>query len=274
MSETAEERPLVFVKLGGSLITDKRCEEVVRKDTLARLAREVVDVSTSFPGRIVLGHGSGSFGHVAARRLDFDPRRDSSRRQDAISEIQDAAARLHRHVVEALLEAGGAPFSIVPGSAFAAAEGAGELVAIGLPERVLRAGLLPVVYGDVVPDSDLTATILPTEELFSCLIRYFLAQGRPTETVLWLGETAGVLNEEGQPIAELSANEADDLARTVGGAAGSDVTGGMRLRLETASQLARLGVTSRVLDGREPGILERVLHGDSSTGTTICSGSP
>ena len=55
----------------------------------------------------------------------------------------------------------------------------------------------------------------------------------------------------------------------VGGAAGIDVTGGMRHRLEAAVSLARLGVASRIADGRVPGLLKAALAGDEIHGTVI-----
>ena len=60
---------LIFLKLGGSLITDKNTPRALRPELLARLMREIAEARAARPGmRIVLGHGSGSFGHVEARR--------------------------------------------------------------------------------------------------------------------------------------------------------------------------------------------------------------
>ena len=59
----------IFLKLGGSLITDKTQVETVRADVLTRLAAEIAQARRENTAlRLVLGHGSGSFGHVAAAR--------------------------------------------------------------------------------------------------------------------------------------------------------------------------------------------------------------
>ena len=56
---------LIFLKLGGSLLTDKTGTEALRADTLQRLAAEIAAARAADPQlRLVLGHGSGSFGHV------------------------------------------------------------------------------------------------------------------------------------------------------------------------------------------------------------------
>jgi isopentenyl phosphate kinase len=60
---------LTFVKLGGSLITDKRAESSFRAETAARIASEIQSALTQDNSlRLLIGHGSGSFGHVAAKR--------------------------------------------------------------------------------------------------------------------------------------------------------------------------------------------------------------
>ena len=53
---------VVLVKLGGSLITDKRQPETAREDVIERLAGELAELGQDGV-RLVLGHGSGSFGH-------------------------------------------------------------------------------------------------------------------------------------------------------------------------------------------------------------------
>jgi hypothetical protein len=57
-----------FLKLGVSLVTDKTRAYTARHERLARLASEVRQALDAAPDlRLVVGHGSGSFGHWAAR---------------------------------------------------------------------------------------------------------------------------------------------------------------------------------------------------------------
>ena len=61
--------PLVFLKLGGSLITDKHLADTPRLEVLARLAGEIARALNAQPQfSLLVGHGSGSFGHSAALR--------------------------------------------------------------------------------------------------------------------------------------------------------------------------------------------------------------
>ncbi|HUP43640.1 MAG TPA: glutamate 5-kinase, partial [Thermoanaerobaculia bacterium] len=62
---------------------------------------------------------------------------------------------------------------------------------------------------------------------------------------------------------------AGEALAAAGGAAGTDVTGGMRHRLETALALARRGIPSLIFDGAAPGRLAAALRGEAVPGTRI-----
>src|SRR5678810_1222462 len=60
-------KELVFLKLGGSLITDKTQPYTPLLDVMNDLALQIATALQTHPNlRLVLGHGAGSFGHVPA----------------------------------------------------------------------------------------------------------------------------------------------------------------------------------------------------------------
>jgi isopentenyl phosphate kinase len=253
---------LTLVKLGGSLITDKRRPETARPVVLSRLAEEIAGALPALGGRLVVGHGSGSFGHVAASRHRIQEGLASSEQRPGVSQTQARAAALHRRVLETLDAAGAAPFSIAPSSA-AVAEG-GRLVDFAAEPvaLALAAGLLPVVYGDVVMDRRQGVAIASTESVFDALVRRLPEHGLTVSRILWLGETGGIWDAGGRVIPRVTPATAAGVLAAVGGSAGTDVTGGMAHRLEAAADLARRGIASWIGDGRVPGLLGRLLAGE------------
>jgi isopentenyl phosphate kinase len=260
--------PLTLIKLGGSLITDKRRPGRARRQVIARLAGEIAAGAGTSPGRLVVGHGSGSFGHPAAARHGVH-RGDDGGGPAGVAETQARAATLHRLVVDALLEAGATPFSLAPSSFMAASAGRPVGLSIEPLMLALDRALLPVTYGDVVLDRRQGAAICSTETVFTALIRALGRRGRPVRRVLWLGETEGVWDAAGQLVGEITRANLAPVLEAAGAAAGTDVTGGMRHRLETAAALARHGVESWILDGLVPGRLARALGGDVVPGTRV-----
>lgn len=311
-------RSVLLVKLGGSLITDKQGREAARLDTLERLARELADGLPAARDRgltVILGHGSGSFGHVAALEADLaaglDPvtgtgvgpaagRSTSSEGQARAARLAGAsltqakAAELHRLVLTALRDAGLAPFSVVPSSALVAVRRHPARLAAEPLALALSAGFLPVVYGDVVTDSERGAVICSTEGVFRAVAKALPPYGYRVTEALWLGDTAGVYDDDGITIPRIAPgaslggaagaagvgatgdqrNLADTSHASSGAAAGTDVTGGMAHRLETTLAMAAAGIPSVIADGNVPGLLARALAGESVPGTRVAATSP
>ncbi|MFP3939568.1 MAG: isopentenyl phosphate kinase [Thermoanaerobaculia bacterium] len=282
--------PVVLVKLGGSLITDKQSTAggsagVARSDVIRRLAAELAAaLRQAAPSRVVLGHGSGSFGHAEAARQGVhrglashpeetgaDPA-ETARRLQGVSRVQERAATLHHRVVAALLEAGLAPFSVAPSSALVTSGGRPEGFAVEPLALALGSGLLPVVYGDVVVDREQGCAIASTETVLLAAAGELLRRGTPVRNALWAGTTDGVLDAAGRTIPEVRADGADDALAAAGASAGTDVTGGMRHRLEAALALARLGVPSTIFDATVPGRLGAALRGEAVGGTRVAGG--
>jgi isopentenyl phosphate kinase len=277
-SRGGEARPFLLVKWGGSLITDKRTPETPRPADIARLAGELAEGLPAARRRglaVVLGHGSGSFGHVAAARHRLaEGLRGSAGHRDAsqlagVAETQARAAALHRLVLDSLAAAGVAAFSIAPSSMLVAADGEPAACYAEPVARALAAGLLPVVYGDVVTDRRRGVAIASTETVFLALAAALPEHGWRATEALWLGDTPGVYDDAGRPLAALSPVEAARLSP--GGSAGTDVTGGMAHRLAAAVRLAEQGVVSTIADGREAGLLAEYLSTGSAPGTRVTS---
>lgn len=262
---------LLLLKLGGSLITDKAREETPRREVIDRLAGEIARATagTDARFRLVVAHGSGSFGHVAARRHGIGQGPLSPDQMAGAARTQERAAALHRIVVAALVAAGALPFSLAPSSCVVAA--AGQPVAIATEPLLLalKRGLLPVLYGDVVLDREWGAAICSTESLFRALAPRLQACGASIRGVLWLGETDGLWDATGRTVPRVTAETFAGALRAIGAPAGTDVTGGMRHRLETAMELVGIGIPSLLANGLTPGLLERALRDEAVAGTEV-----
>lgn len=251
---------MIFLKLGGSLITDKSQRETAQIGILQRLAKEISEALRAKPeNRLLIGHGSGSFGHAAAAEFGILEGVKTEQEWYGVREVWAAANRLHRIVMDTLLEAGLPAFSFPP-SAFAVSD-RGEIAQ--LPNepirRALKEGQLPVVQGDIVFDRSQGAAILSTERVMA-----HLAKELKPERILLAGIEEGVF--EGYPARERVMPEisADQLANIhLEGANATDVTGGMAHKVEQALALATAlpGVEVRIFSGASSGNLQGALLG-------------
>ncbi|MDX1613960.1 MAG: isopentenyl phosphate kinase [Candidatus Promineifilaceae bacterium] len=261
---------LVFVKFGGSLITDKAQEESLREGVLRRVAAEVAEASARDSTlRLVVGHGSGSFGHVAAARFQTASGAAETAEWHGFAEVSDAAARLNAIVRAALRQAGVPALTLQPSASAVCGDGVLEKLAYGPVRAALEAGLVPLVYGDVAFDRVQGSAIISTEQILSFLARHL----RP-QWLLLAGETAGVLDDRDNVIPSITPRNLAAHRPALGGSRGTDVTGGMLTKVEQMLELVQAmpGVRVRIFSGLEPGALAKSLSG-AGKGTVISQGS-
>lgn len=266
----------VFLKLGGSLITDKRLEETPRRETIHRLAREIRAALTERPDlRLVLGHGSGSYGHFRAKRYNVHQGYLADWR--GYAETAAAAQRLNRLVTDALLEEGVCAVSLQPSASALCREGELEKMAVEPVVRLLERGAVPLVYGDVALDAVRGCAILSTEQIFIYLARIL----RPAR-ILLAGEVAGVFTADplrhptARLIAEITPCNYTEVERALSASFGVDVTGGMLSKVQGLYRLV-LELPSlqvRLITGLKEGLVYQALvNANCREGTLIHSGA-
>jgi isopentenyl phosphate kinase len=270
---------LILLKLGGSLITDKDKPYTPRLDKLKELADEIASSWT--PDRhLVLGHGSGSFGHAAAKQfatrdgitpLHLPPnspnlggvsRRDEGGYWKGFAEVWFQASQLNRFVMEALRAAGIPSVALAPVSAVTSREVRVARWDLNPLQAALEAGLLPVIYGDVIFDEAIGGTILSTEDLFAHLARELKPQ-----RILLAGLEAGVWEDfpaRTRLVSQISLQSYETMRAGIVGSASVDVTGGMAAKVGQMFELIQAvpGLTAQIFSAEEAGNLGRALSGE------------
>jgi isopentenyl phosphate kinase len=261
---------LVFLKLGGSLITDKTAEAVARPRVIRRLAKEVRTALGKKPGlRLVLGHGSGSFGHVVASRHGTRKGVRGPEAWQGYAEVADAAGQLNRIVTAAFVKEGVPVLSLPPSALALCDKGVLNEFDLAPMTTALKAGLVPLVYGDVAFDEALGGTIVSTEEVFACL-----AEELSPTRILLVGDVPGVFGQASasRVVPVITPATFEKIRPALLGSRGADVTGGMAAKvtrmLALVVQHPRL--TVHIFSGKTPGLLQRALVSpDVCTGTRL-----
>jgi len=258
---------LTFVKLGGSLITDKRSAEHFNAETMRRAAHEIAQACAARPTlQVLIGHGSGSFGHVAAQKYGTAQGVSTAADWRGFGEVATVARRLNALVADALHEAALPIFGIQPSASALCLDGELTTLVIEPLRSALAHGLIPLVYGDVALDEVRGGTIISTETIF-----FYLAKRLQPTQIFLLGEVEGVYDANGVVIPHITPTNFEQIADALGGSHGTDVTGGMaskvRAMLTLAQQVA--GLQIRIFGGTQPGQLQSALMDENTFGTLI-----
>ena len=262
---------LLFIKFGGSLITDKQTPRTARREVIRKLADELKDGLERNPGmKVLVGHGSGSFGHVSAARHGTRDGVKTPEDWQGFLEVWRDARELNNIVIEEFTAAGLPVISLSPSATTLADDGRVAGYSLDGIQHALKNDLIPVIHGDVVFDTTRGGTILSTEELF-----VHLALVLKPQRILLAGQEPGVWADFPVCSALVSLITPSTLAEIEGklrGSAAVDVTGGMYQKVVTMLDLVKIvdGLEVLIFSGEDMAVLGAALDGEEA-GTLICN---
>jgi len=207
---------------------------------------------------LVLGHGSGSFGHTVAKQ--YGTRQGVRTRDEWFGFVAtaDAAYKLTRIVTQVFIQKGLPVWSIQPSVALRCEDGVVVDGPIDAVQQALGHGLIPMVHGDVVLDSVRGGTIASTEEIFDwlaiqlaknsmrCAAQDATQVAAPSHIIL-AGEVDGIydadpqLNDHAKRIPLITPTNMKQLQQEAqfGASYGVDVTGGMTAKVDQALRIVQ-----------------------------------
>lgn len=244
----------ILLKLGGSVITDKNADCVINHDRLSHVASAISRAGTQ---GIVIIHGAGSCGHPEAKRYRLDEGAGAGK-TDGIYVTHSAVSRLNDAVVETLRHAGIAAAGIHPFHAAVADKGRLLSFECRHLEKMLMLEMVPVIHGDVVMDLSQGACIVSGDQL----VRY-LAVTLGINRVGLATDVPGVLDGE-RVVPVITPAMAPALQ--IGSSMHTDVTGGMRGKMNELLGLAKAGIGSEIFHVSR---ISDFLAGTSTGGTTV-----
>ena len=260
---------LTFLKLGGSLITNKDSPHTARPETIRRLADEILAARQHNPAmQLIIGHGSGSFGHMPAKKYGTRDGVHTPAEWLGFQEVWQEARALNQIVMEILAQAGLPVVSFPPSAIITAQNGQVQSWDIAPLRTALAANLIPLIYGDVIFDTIRGGTILSTEELF-----FHLTPILSPQRILIAGIENGVWQDypaRTTLVKTITPSTFNKVADSLKGSQSVDVTGGMIAKVESMVDLAAAhpGLEVLIFSGSQSGTLTQALSGENP-GTCI-----
>ncbi len=242
---------MLYVKLGGSLITPKR-EGIfeVREKVVREVSRDLAEISRE--RSLFLAHGAGPFGHIPVKRYGLHEGL-SPGSELGVSETSLSVMELNLRIGSLMLEEGLPVIPFHPRSVFRRVRG-GVVCDLSAVRAWMDLNMIPLTHGDLIYDEEKGVSVLSADEIPIYLVPLGL------EEAVYLSDVPGVLDERGEVISEITEADIPDL-----GTSAYDVTGAMRGKLEAAFRLAKSGVRVRIAGFFQRGDLIRALRGESGT---------
>jgi isopentenyl phosphate kinase len=245
----------ILLKIGGSIITDKSRDCSINHERLSSIATTIAGAAA---GEIIIIHGAGSCGHPEARKYRLDAGAAAGA-TEGIFVTHQAVSRLNDEVVSGLRKEGVAAMGVHPFHTGVADNG--RLLALECRhlEKMLSLGMVPVIHGDVVMDLSRGACIVSGDQL----VRY-LAVALQISRVGLATDVPGVL--DGDHVVPVITKQTVPSLQ-IGNSTHTDVTGGMRGKIDELLGLADAGIGSDIFHVSRVGdFLRGADHGGTHVG--------
>lgn len=260
---------MIILKLGGSVITKKEAAgPTVNYENLNRISAEIADSSFD---KLVIVHGAGSFGHPFAREYEIGSiikdEVDFNRKKLGFCITQSWVRKLNGIVCNSLRERGIFAVSLLPSSFIITKNGRIHSCNLGLINKYLNWGFVPVLNGDVVVDMNesIKMCVLSGDQI----IRYFGENLKPDRVIVG-SDVDGIYDKDPKKYSDAKpmkiVTSFDDLSAE--GSLNVDVTGGMHGKLNELLDLAQMGVESEILNACKKDSIKKALDHEI-TGTLI-----
>lgn len=264
--------PLTILKIGGSVATYKNHERLsVRISLMRKVAQTLQSSLREKPCRLILIHGSGSAGHRLAH--DFDLKHGTGNDPEKIKAAllsQRANQRLNATLADICVNAGLPVVPVHSASIIIQNDTVLERFSTDTIAHTLTRGQIPLLYGEMVPDTKLNFSVCSGDTIATFLARQFSA-----ERICFASDIDGIFTEDPHRFPEASLIEHLDFDQ-LGAQSGIsdshsvDVTGGLGGKLEKLVPLRHSSVQSvEVFNGLKAKHYRNILLGLPFPHTTI-----
>ena len=255
----------VLIKLGGSVITDKRRAFKANDRAMHRIAEELAIRKE----RLILLNGAGSFGHIPVKRYGLDDG-FSERKRDNFAKTKLQLLRLQEILVSILCGHGLPAVPFIPSSFMMARSGRLCRVEIDPLREFLDLGLVPLFGGDLVPDLDQGWRVISADQMAS-----WIAPRIGASMIIYGTDVDGLYSSDPKVcrdvelIRTVRCRDIRKVARSALGSRMPDITAGMRGKLLEAERAARRGVEVVIMNLTKPENLHPILDGKRGNWTRI-----
>lgn len=264
-------KKIIFIKFGGSVITDKNSPLSPSVANIKNLATQLAHVQAALSHKyyFVVGNGAGSYGHYYADKYKTTEGIQTEKQIEGFAVEQYFDTELNHLILKNLIDSKIHAQSFHPSSMFFVVGGKVKKVFMEPLIGTLNLGITPCLYGNIVFDKDKGCHILSTEVIFNQLIKQLLRRKYQIAKVVYVTTVDGFKKQDGTTIQTVNKENYPALKKHFYHTKGFDVTGGMKQKITEALKLAGKGVRTQIVNGNDEDILIKALIENRKIGTLV-----
>lgn len=255
-------KPLVIIKLGGSVITDKSKKKgVFRKAVVGRLAKEIVEARKKKDFDLILVHGAGAYAHYLTKKYRISEGYLGDKSAWGYAHIKNELFKLNNLVWTEALKAGLAVCIIQPSAVVFTDNQKIKSFDTRLLDSLLKMGITPLFLGEDSIDDSRGIAILSGDTIISYLGRKYKAN-----KIIFVSDVEGVFDKnpkvykDAKWIKEVNNKNFRKIIESMERYNKNDTSGEMKGKLLAINKSLR-GMNVKIIGGFAKGALRNSLLG-------------
>ena len=247
-----------ILKLGGSVLTKKHGFMEADDASIAKLAAIVGKAYKAGVRDLIIVHGAGSFGHAPVLKYKLNEGVRTRKQTWACALTHSACSHFSSHVTDALIKQGVPAISVPPADIARSKNRRIVFMDRKVVFGKLKAGYVPVLFGDMLPDSALGCSVCSGDQI----VAYF---GKHAKRVVMATNVDGVLMH-GKVVPHITRRNFAAVSRHLCCSGAPDVTGGMEGKIR---ELMKVRAPAYIVNARKPARVLALLLGKNAVSTRI-----
>ncbi|MBS3137100.1 hypothetical protein J4232_01580 [Candidatus Woesearchaeota archaeon] len=238
MKKDTIQKPLYILKLGGSVITNKAENKLeFYPKIIERISDEINKAKEKKQFSLIIVHGVGPYGHRLTKEYNIKDGITTPLQYEGFHRTHESVCSLNKEITRIMQEKLLLQ-NFIPLDIFITQNKKIKLAETTAIRQALEYQKIPVLFGDMVVDEQLTAIPLSGDDI-AC----YLAQQLNADILFFGSDVDGIYDNKKETIKEINKENISQYTKAIGESKHIDVTGGMRNKLEKVQQYKNKYIT-------------------------------
>ncbi|QEE15385.1 isopentenyl phosphate kinase [Promethearchaeum syntrophicum] len=270
--------PVIIVKLGGSILTDKNIPNSIKEKEIKSLISQISDnYHISTQPKIIIIHGAGSFGHPLANSFSIQNGLNQNIPNQilGLAKTHQSVRKLNNKIINSFLGKNIPVLSLTTSSIFYQEGTNLKFTGFNHIESLLDIGIIPILFGDILIHDSNNFSILSGDRVIYEICNSFSSSNNTKyriDKIIFCFDKDGLIisnGEEDSSVIPIIKLKDIDLLQLKTFEDSIDVTGNIRGKLHEIKKICKLGIPVQLINGQKPNLLIKALKNEKILSTLI-----
>ncbi len=274
----ANKEPIIIIKFGGSILTDKNTPYSIRNKVIESLISQISDnCRTSNQPKLIIIHGAGSFGHPIAcsYSIQYGLNQNIPNQTLGLAKTHQSVKNLNSKIVDGFLRRDIPVLSLTTSSVFFQRESILKFMGINQIDSLLDLGIIPILFGDILLHDKADFSILSGDRVIYEICKSLTSSINSKyeiDKIIFCFDQDGIIISNAEKDSEVIHNiklKDLELLSLKNFKESIDVTGDIRGKLNEIKKICELGIPVQLINGLKPNLLIKALKNEEIISTLI-----